>query len=249
MKIKLLFPILLILSIVFIAGCTAPAPKEEAREPSLTVQDQKIEGDTVTIESLYLDKPGFVVIHADVQGTSGNILGVSNFVAGAKQAASGFVTNLKAPVGTDTTKTGTKVHAMLHYDIDGDGLYTSVDEAAPVKVDGAIIVKTINIIDATSKTFTVEMTSSGFSPKDITIKSGDTVNFVNKDTVQRWPASAVHPTHAVYPEGGGCIGSKFDACKGLNTGESWSFMFNKAGNWKYHDHLIPSMFGSITVQD
>ena len=95
---------------------------------------------------------------------------------------------------------------------------------------------------------TVEMSSTGFSPNSLTVKAGDTVTFVNKDTNQHWPASAVHPTHTVYPESGGCIGSKFDACKGLAEGESWSFVFNEEGTWKYHDHLSSSLTGTIAVE-
>ena len=94
----------------------------------------------------------------------------------------------------------------------------------------------------------VEITSSGFSPSTLTINSGDTVTFTNKDTAEHWPASAVHPTHVAYPESGGCIGSKFDACKNLAAGESWSFTFNQVGTWKYHDHLNPGTTGTIVVQ-
>lgn len=95
---------------------------------------------------------------------------------------------------------------------------------------------------------TVEVTAAGFSPNTLTIKAGDTVAFVNKDSAQHWPASAVHPTHAVYPESGGCIGSKFDACKGLEAGEKFKFTFNEKGTWKYHDHLNPALFGTIAVE-
>lgn len=94
----------------------------------------------------------------------------------------------------------------------------------------------------------VEITSSGFSPNKLTINAGDIVVFINKDSTQHWPASAVHPTHAVYPESGGCIGSKFDSCKGLEQGEIFSFTFNQKGNWRYHDHLKPGLTGSITVE-
>lgn len=95
---------------------------------------------------------------------------------------------------------------------------------------------------------TVEITPSGFSPNTLTINAGDTVTFVNKDSTLHWPASAVHPTHTVYPESGGCIGSKFDACKGLAQGETFSFTFNQKGAWKYHDHLNPGLTGTIVVQ-
>ena len=96
-------------------------------------------------------------------------------------------------------------------------------------------------------TATIEMTASGFSPSTLTITAGTTVTFVNSDTKERWPASAVHPTHRVYPESGGCLGSKFDACRGLAPGESWSFTFNQKGTWRYHDHLTTSLTGTVIV--
>jgi len=100
----------------------------------------------------------------------------------------------------------------------------------------------------TAKTVTIEITSSGFLPSTTEINKGDTVIFTNRDSNEHWPASASHPTHTVYPESGGCIGSKFDACKGLKQGENWSFTFNQAGTWGYHDHLNPSLRGSIVVK-
>ena len=95
---------------------------------------------------------------------------------------------------------------------------------------------------------TIRITAAGFEPKTLTVKAGTTVTFVNEDSSKHWPASAMHPTHAVYQESGGCIGSKFDACKGLEAGESFSFTFNEKGSWNYHDHLRPSNTGKIIVE-
>ncbi len=94
---------------------------------------------------------------------------------------------------------------------------------------------------------TVDITSSGFSPRQITITAGETIQFVNMDTNPHWPASAMHPTHNAYPEPGGCIGSKFDACHALSPGETFSFTFNQKGTWNYHDHLNPAVFGTVIV--
>ncbi|MEW6722356.1 MAG: cupredoxin domain-containing protein [Candidatus Micrarchaeota archaeon] len=94
----------------------------------------------------------------------------------------------------------------------------------------------------------VEITSSGFNPKILKINAGEAVTFTNKDTKTHWPASAVHPTHSEYPEGGGCIGSAFDACGPLKTGESYSFTFNERGEWHYHDHLNSGLTGTIIVE-
>ena len=91
-------------------------------------------------------------------------------------------------------------------------------------------------------------TDSGYSPDSLTIKFHTTVLFKKDSSLSMWPASAMHPTHAVYPTTGGCLGSTFDACKGVLPGESWSFKFDIAGSWKYHDHLHPNLFGAIVVE-
>lgn len=114
--------------------------------------------------------------------------------------------------------------------------------------------ETVEVEVTTPTEHTVEISSSGFSPKTMTIAKGDTVTFVSMGGGSHWPASAIHPTHTVYP--GSSINKCntderseiFDACEGLSEGESFSFTFNEVGTWNYHDHLNPSNFGSITVQ-
>jgi len=106
--------------------------------------------------------------------------------------------------------------------------------------------------DASEEPVVVSNTDAGFSPSSVTIKKGQAVRFVNNSSKEDvWPASAVHPTHSVYPEksDADCLGSSFDACKGLKPGESWEFTFNSMGEWKFHDHLHPSKFGSVTVTE
>lgn len=92
----------------------------------------------------------------------------------------------------------------------------------------------------TSETVTINVDETGFAPSEVTIVAGDTVTFVNNGQGKHWPASDVHPTHQLLPE--------FDAKRGLETGETYSFTFTKAGSWTMHDHLQPSSTGTITVQ-
>lgn len=94
----------------------------------------------------------------------------------------------------------------------------------------------------------ITYTDTGYSPSHLEINIGDTVVFKNESSQSMWPASAMHPTHKDYPTTGGCLGSTFDACKGVQPGDSWSFKFDIAGDWKYHDHLSPKNFGSISVK-
>lgn len=94
----------------------------------------------------------------------------------------------------------------------------------------------------------VTYTQDGFSPSTLTIKKGDTVVFKNESQEGMWTASADHPTHAKYPTTGGCAGSTFDACKGITSGDSWSFQFDEKGGWTYHNHLNPGKTGKIIVE-
>ncbi len=101
---------------------------------------------------------------------------------------------------------------------------------------------------------TVVYTDSGFSPNLLTVKRGETVTFVNEGSDTFWPASAMHPTHKVYPGSdiekcGTAEAPKiFDACRGIQPGGSWSFTFDEIGSWNYHNHLNPKNFGKIVVE-
>ncbi len=99
----------------------------------------------------------------------------------------------------------------------------------------------------------ISVDESGFTPADVTVPVGTKVVFVNNGQASHWPASAIHPTHKSYPGSDikKCSTEEaltiFDACRGLTTGQEFSFTFNEAGTWQYHDHLQPSVFGTIIV--
>ncbi|MBI2004427.1 hypothetical protein HYS72_03105 [Candidatus Pacearchaeota archaeon] len=99
----------------------------------------------------------------------------------------------------------------------------------------------------------VEITLEGFVPKDLEIKQGDKVTWINKLATEGRPASNFHPTHTNYPGSSiikcGTAEEKntFDTCRGLKKGESYSFIFNEVGSWTYHNHLQPSKDGKIIV--
>lgn len=114
--------------------------------------------------------------------------------------------------------------------------------------------KTVPALEKSAEANMVKIAASGFEPKTLTVKAGATVTFVNEDSNKHWPASAMHPTHKVYPSSGiekcGTVEETniFDACRGLAQGESFSFTFNEKGSWKYHDHLNVPSTGTIVVE-
>lgn len=86
---------------------------------------------------------------------------------------------------------------------------------------------------------TVNMTREGFDPQHLIVKKGTRVTFVSAGEVGHWPASDLHPSHSIY--------SDFDPKKVVPAGESWSFTFDKTGEWGMHDHVAPYIVGSIRV--
>ncbi|MEK9175250.1 MAG: hypothetical protein AAB795_01515 [Patescibacteria group bacterium] len=94
-----------------------------------------------------------------------------------------------------------------------------------------------------NKKITVEMTPSGFFPKELIVKKGSEIIFINKDTIPHWPASGPHPAHTCY--------SGFDAKSPVDPGASYSNVFDLAKTCGFHDHLNFSSYGygSITVTE
>ena len=90
---------------------------------------------------------------------------------------------------------------------------------------------------------TVTYSDSGFSPQSVTVKSGENITWVNDSNSTVQVGSANHPTHTINQQ---ITGDEFVI--ELAPGESKTVQLTKAGNWGYHDHLKPSMTGSITVE-
>lgn len=90
----------------------------------------------------------------------------------------------------------------------------------------------------------VTFTTSGFSPKTLTISVGDTVLWTNASDGPLYVAPDDHPSHTKYAgvwddNGEGNIGSA----------EDYSFTFDTAGTYAYHNHLNTAQTGTIIVQE
>lgn len=90
-----------------------------------------------------------------------------------------------------------------------------------------------------NSTTTVVLTDTGFVPKEITVKAGTTVVWINKSRQPATVNSDNHPTHLLYPF--------------LNLGEfadgaSLQVVFDKAGKYSYHNHFNASERGFVTVE-
>lgn len=134
------------------------------------------------------------------------------------------------------------------------GIYWFAQDRGPVVTDTTDVNNVGTATTTVPKTVTATYTASGFSPSNVTVKSGDTVRFVNESDTNMWVGSAMHPTHEVYDGTNlqthcatGATPS-FDACRNMTRGQSYSFTFTKKGSWGYHNHSQASHFGRVVVE-
>ncbi len=89
-------------------------------------------------------------------------------------------------------------------------------------------------------TITIVLTEKGFTPRDFTVSRGPAVVFTTTRGNQFWPASNEHPSHDLY--------SEFDPKHPIDADASWSFVFDRSGEWGFHDHIRSYFTGRVYVE-
>ena len=92
-----------------------------------------------------------------------------------------------------------------------------------------------------SAPLTVVYTNEGYFPKEIKIKKGETIKFINMSDRRVWTASDEHPAHTIYPE--------FDQKTAAGRGNEYTFKFEKIGTWGFHNHANASHIGKVIVTE
>ena len=126
-----------------------------------------------------------------------------------------------------------------------------VAEPLSVRRDGVLNVDTPKTNNAT-----IRYVDGAYIPDTVHISVGQRVVWINNDEKQLfWPASNIHPTHRAYPGsdiekcGGLEENTIFDACRGLQSGARYTFIFNTPGSWRFHDHINPRAVGTVIVSE
>jgi len=118
--------------------------------------------------------------------------------------------------------------------------FTKPSNANPEDGDGNNVTSEINVTP-TGVVHKMVLREDGYEPRDISINLSDTIEFSTTEGRPYWPASNVHPTHRLY--------SEFDPKEPVMPEDTWSFVFDRVGEWRYHDHIAPFYTGVITVVD
>lgn len=90
--------------------------------------------------------------------------------------------------------------------------------------------KTVTIIP---KTATITIQNSAFSPQVIAVNAGDTVTWVNKDSISH---TTVSDNALIWDSGN------------LAPGQKFSRVFKYVGSYKFHCGIHPSMTGTVVVR-
>jgi amicyanin len=90
-----------------------------------------------------------------------------------------------------------------------------------------------NPASQTPKTYTIDIANFAFSPKTLTIHTGDTITWTNKDSAP----------HTVTSDSG----SELDSPT-LNTNQIYTHTFSTAGTYDYHCTVHPMMKATIIVE-
>lgn len=90
--------------------------------------------------------------------------------------------------------------------------------------------------NAPSATNSVAIQNFAFSPANVTVKTGTTVTWTNKDSVAH--TVTADSASADAPSSGD-----------IGPGHTYSFTFKQAGTFKYHCSIHTDMLGTVTVTD
>ena len=188
--------ILGIISVFLISACTqqpepvqptiqptiiTPVPTEEVAEtkPSIAVDEQKVKDDNIVVTRLFLDNPGYVLIHKVADGKPGPVIGNSELLNGE---------NSNVEVKVSDYENENELIAMLHYD-DGDSDYEFPGDDTPTKVDDKVILQKFTLLETAplQEPVTIEAPTSNvveidmiarqwdFNQATITVNEGDQV--------------------------------------------------------------------------
>ena len=110
----------------------------ENETPAVTVSDQPIVNDTVTVDRAVINTTGWADIHADLNGTPGPIIGYSPISEGV---------NENVTVTIEVVNATPVLYAMLHVDEGEQGVHEFPGPDVPVLVNGTPVQMAFNVTE------------------------------------------------------------------------------------------------------
>lgn len=245
------FVVVIVLAFVFRAEKSLSVVNESTSDNPvvLTVPPQKVDT-TVFIERVDLPKAGFIAVRSLENGRLGQIVEISPYFT------TGIHTNISISLGDFYD--GSSDLIVVAYNDSGDdkvfndldqpllqsdgtvvAVYASSGEAVPSDLFSATAESTPHVMGGMAMEI-VRYTNTGYEPNRMVVSSGTIVQFVNESDNQMWVASNDHPGHTDLPT--------FDQFTASAKETTYTYVFDELGEWKYHDHLLPTFEGVIVVE-
>lgn len=127
-------------------------------EPSISVADQDISEGSINIPEAASDGAGWVVIHTQVDGAPGPVIGYAAVAHGVSRDVA---------VSVDPATATETLYAMLHVDAGTNGEYEFPGDDAPAKVNDQVVVKPFKVIGLPPSVIVMDQ---GFDEDSVTIR-------------------------------------------------------------------------------
>lgn len=226
------------------------APVATSTEAATLIVLPQTVTDTVLVKQVIMKKAGWVVARAVLDGKLSQIIDMSEFLP------VGTYSDITISLGDFYKK---EELIVMVYEDNSDTVFNDLD-LPTIDDNGQMIARLVATGENLPSTYTettvmdpmmgnmagmapmprVRYTNNGFEPKEIDVTAGTMVEFINESDVDMWVASNEHPGHEILPT--------FDQFKAVKKGSVYRYVFDKSGNWAYHDHLTPAYGGVISVK-
>ncbi len=121
--------VFLLFAALLMTGLAVAGAQSAMVLPSVTVRDQTATS-SVVVQRVVSGGPGWIVIHADVNGSPGPVIGYAAVQEGVN-------TNVRVKI--DAAKKTPVLYAMLHVDAGEIGKYEFPGADVPVKMNGMMV--------------------------------------------------------------------------------------------------------------
>lgn len=183
-----------------------------AIEAAVTASDQAAVEGTVTVDKVSAAEPGWIVIHIDVNGAPGPVIGFAPVAVGNHQ---------NVAVEIDLAQATPTLYAMLHIDAGVAGEYNFPGDDVPIiGAAGNVTLAPFQLLEEGASAGVVEVlvVDVNFREKEATVPVGTTIT---------WTYNGNLP-HTVTSDDG-----LFESGT-LGSGGSFSYTFDEAGTYAYY---------------
>lgn len=222
----------------------ATATPAAAMNDAVTVVDQSVDGGKVTIAEVDSSAAGWLVIHADNNGSPGTVLGYTAVKTGV---------NKDVVVTLDDSEATPVLYAMLHLDAGQAGVYEFPGTDAPVMVDGAMVSPTFNVTGGSARSSSSSSDddlysddygkASGGTPSVPVTGDGEEIKTASSAELGTFLVDEDGMTLYLFTKDSPGVTTCFDACL-----QAWPPLLTN-GEPRADDGVTASKLGTITRDD